>query len=105
MFDVYIMGIFGLLAYFMRKAGFGTAPTILGVILASMLEANFRRTLILAKGNMLAYFFIRPISIVLALLVIGSLLLPIIVNKVKRKMNSDLKIEEDPENYVSGDID
>lgn len=105
MFDVYVMGAFGLVAYFMRKSGFGTAPTILGVILAPMLEANYRRSLVLAKGNMIAYFFDRPIAIVLFIMVLIALLAPIIVNKVKRKMNSDLNIENDPEAYVSADVD
>lgn len=105
MFDVYVMGAFGFIAYFMRKSGFGTAPTILGVILAPMLEANFRRALVLSRGSMMTYFFDRPIAVVLFIMVAASLLLPIIVNKVKRKMNSDLNINDDPENYVSGDID
>jgi len=89
----------------MRKSGFGTAPTILGVILAPMLEANYRRSLVLAKGNMFAYFLDRPIALVLFAMVLIALLAPIIVNKVKRKMNSDLSIDDDSEAYVSSDVD
>ena len=104
-FDVYIMVGFGLLAYFMRKSGFGTAPTILGVILANMLEANFRRALILSKGSMIIYFLSRPISVVLFALVLVSFLAPFLVNRVRGKMNKDLSIENDPKAYESSDLD
>ena len=105
MFDVYVMAAFGLLAYFMRKSGFGTAPTILGVILANLLEANFRRALVLSKGSIVTYFFSRPIAIVLALLVIVSFLAPFVVNRIKGKMNKDLGVDDDPSSYESSDLD
>ena len=55
-FDVYTMIAFGLLGYFMRKSGFGTAPTILGIILGPILESNFRRALVLSKGKLSSIF-------------------------------------------------
>ncbi|MEL7650000.1 MAG: tripartite tricarboxylate transporter permease [Sedimentibacter sp.] len=87
LFDVYIMIAFGVIAYFMRKSGFGTAPTILGIILAPMLEANFRRALVLSKGNLVNYFFSRPISVVLFIMVIVALFAPMIIKKVNNKLN------------------
>ncbi|MGI6114218.1 MAG: tripartite tricarboxylate transporter permease [Mahellales bacterium] len=92
-FDVYIMVAFGLIAYFMRKSGFGTAPTILGVILAPMLEANFRRALVLSKGNLIRYFFSRPIAMTLFMLVVLALFLPFIVERINKKMSADLNID------------
>lgn len=87
LFDIYIMIAFGLIAYFMRKSGFGTAPTILGIILAPMLEANFRRALVFAKGDLVSYFFSRPISVVLFIMVIVALFAPMIIKKVNNKLN------------------
>lgn len=100
-FDVYVMIAFGLIAYFMRKLGFGTAPTILGVILAPMLEANFRRALILSKGDIVAYFFSRPIAVVLFIIVIMALFAPMIIKKINAKMN----IKVDSDSYISKDVD
>lgn len=105
MFDVYIMGAFGLIAYFMRKSGFGTAPTILGVILGSMLEANWRRALVLSKGSMFTYFLNRPIALVILVLILASLFVPVIMGRIKKKMNSDLKVEADDKSYESADVD
>lgn len=89
-FDVYVMIFFGVLGYFMRKAGFGAAPTILGVILGTMIESNFRRAIVLSKGSMIGYFFTRPIAIFLFALVIVAMFAPVVMSKVKSKMKADL---------------
>jgi TctA family transporter len=60
-FDVGVMLAFGVLAYFMEANGFPIAPTILGVVLGSMLEQNLVTSMIKAEGSVLA-FFDRPIS-------------------------------------------
>ncbi len=91
-FDVYTMIAFGLLGYFMRKSGFGTAPTILGIILGPILESNFRRALVLSKGNLVQYFFTRPIAIVLFILVVSTLFLPLIMGRINKKMSADLNM-------------
>lgn len=105
MFDVYVMLAFGLVGYFMRKTGFGSAPTILGIILAVMVESSFRRALVLSKGNLISYFFTRPIAMFLFVLVIAALFAPVIMKGVNKKMSSDLKLKDDPKAYESKDVD
>jgi putative tricarboxylic transport membrane protein len=91
-FDVYIMAFFGILGYFMRKTGFGAAPLILGVILSSMVEANFRRCLVLSRdSNLLIYFLSRPVSVVIILLIILGLCTPLIVKRINSRMKNDIK--------------
>jgi TctA family transporter len=63
-FAITIILIFGVLAYFMEENGFPVAPTILGVILGTMLEENFISSMIKSDGRFLA-FFERPIAAVL----------------------------------------
>ena len=92
MFDVVIMIIFGLVGYFIKLGGFGAAPLVLGVILSPLLEGNFRRALILSRGDMFGYFFSRPISLVIGVFVIASLFAPYLMNKVDKKT----KVEETP---------
>lgn len=85
--DVVLMLIFGLLGYFMRKTGFASAPLILGLILSNMVESNYRRALILARGkNIFAYFFSRTPSVILIILIVFAVLSPVIVKLVKSKM-------------------
>ncbi len=81
MYDVWIMIIFGLLGYIMRKFGFPPAATVLGLVLGPIAELGLRQSLVLGEGALLAYFFGRPISVVLMALIIISLLLPLIRRK------------------------
>ena len=84
MFDVVLCLIFGLLGYAMKKHDFATAPMVLGMILSDICEDNWRRAVILSRGDMMGYFLRRPIAIILALCIITSLLLPFISNIIKK---------------------
>lgn len=88
MFDVSVMLVFGIMGYFLKTTGFATAPLILGMVLSPIAENNWRRALILSRGNMWKYFLSRPISIVLLLLVVLSLFAPIVIDKVNKKSKS-----------------
>lgn len=72
-FDVYLALVFGLLGYAMRMFGFEPAPLLIGFVLGPMIEENFRRAMLMARGNFLALFE-RPISGTLLTLAIGLLL-------------------------------
>ena len=75
-FGISIMLVMGVLAYFMEENGFPVAPTILGIVLGTMLEDNFMSSMIKADGD-LSGFFSRPIAAVLGTLVILLWLVPI----------------------------
>jgi putative tricarboxylic transport membrane protein len=70
--DVAIMTIMGALGYLLRKFDFETAPVVLGLILAPMIEMSFRQSLSMSSGNY-GIFITRPIA--LAMLMIGLSLL------------------------------
>jgi putative tricarboxylic transport membrane protein len=72
-FDIWIMLIFGVVGYFMRKLGFPIAPMVLASVLAQMLETSLGQSLLISQGSVLI-FFDRPISatfMALAFLSIG----------------------------------
>jgi len=50
-FDVGIVIGAGLLGYFMRHFGFPVLPAVLGVVLGELIEANYRRSLLLSGGD------------------------------------------------------
>jgi putative tricarboxylic transport membrane protein len=60
-FDVYVMLIFGVLGWIMRKFGYEGAPLILAFILGPMLENALRQSLLISQGSFLI-FVTRPIS-------------------------------------------
>ncbi len=72
-FDLWVMLIFGVIGYFMRKFGYPIAPMVLSSVLAQMLETALGQALLISQGSPLI-FFTRPISavfMVLAFLSIG----------------------------------
>ncbi len=72
--DVGIMAIMGALGYVLRKFEFDTAPIVLGVILAPMLEMALRQSLAMSGGNY-AIFFTRSISASMLFVAVALLLL------------------------------
>lgn len=84
LFDVAIVltvGVFGYLASFL---GFQPAPLLLGFVLGPMLEENFRRALVLSRGD-ISVFMTRPISGVC--MVVIFLMLALVAYKHLRKRN------------------
>lgn len=63
-FDVLIMLVFGLLGYTMLKVGLPLAPMLLAMILAPIVETNFRRAMIISENDY-SIFFTRPVSLVI----------------------------------------
>jgi putative tricarboxylic transport membrane protein len=72
--DVGIMSAMGLIGYVLRKFDFETAPIVLGVVLASILEMSLRQSLAMSNGKY-SIFFQRPIS---AVFLAGTLILIVI---------------------------
>lgn len=90
MSEVVVMLVFGLIGYLMKMFDFEPAPLVLGVVLADILESNFRRTLIMAapKGGLIPYFFTRPVSIIIVLVILGFALAPVIGKLISAKRTS-----------------
>src|ERR687892_2450679 len=70
--DVGIMTAMGGLGYVLRKFDFETAPIVLGLILAPLLEMSFRQSLSMSSGS---YQVFINRTIALAMLIVGSVLL------------------------------
>lgn len=83
-FGVLVMLLAGVLAFFMERWGFPVAPTILGVVLGTMLEEHFFSSLVKADGNLLA-FFERPIAGTLGVLTIALWSWPLIRRALARR--------------------
>ena len=76
-FDIYIMVLFGVVGYLMKKFGYEPAPLVLAFVLGPMLENNLRKSLILSQGDF-STFVTRPLSAIALLLALALLLSPLI---------------------------
>jgi putative tricarboxylic transport membrane protein len=77
-FDIYLMGLFGLLGYVFVKLGCEPAPMLLAFILGPLMEEYLRRAMLISRGNPLV-FVQRPISatlLALAVLAMCAVLIP-----------------------------
>src|SRR5262245_51665799 len=73
LFDIWVMLIFGLIGFVLRRLKFPMPPLILGLVLGDLLEKNLTRGLVLSDGS-LAPFFTRPIAGTIAAITIASAL-------------------------------
>ncbi|UFJ40301.1 tripartite tricarboxylate transporter permease [Brevibacillus humidisoli] len=77
MFEVWIMLLFGVVGYFMKKYEFSPASLILGLVLGKMMEETFRRQLLITDGDY-SSFVTQPISAIILLLAVVSLFYPVL---------------------------
>jgi putative tricarboxylic transport membrane protein len=63
MFPVGEVLVIRILGYVLLRLGFHPAPILLGFVLGSRFEENFRRAMLIARGD-LSVFVTRPISAV-----------------------------------------
>jgi putative tricarboxylic transport membrane protein len=95
--DVGIMSVMGLLGYVLRKFNFETAPVVLGVVLAPIIEMSLRQALAMSNGSY-AIFYQRPVSavfLVSALLMILLALKPLIRKGMDWKWREQLAKADD----------
>lgn len=92
--DMFVMLVFGLFGYLIRKFGYDAPPLVLALVLGPMMESALRRSLLMSDGSPLI-FFQRPISGAFLLMTILMLLSSLIPAVKKRK--AKLPLEEDDE--------
>ena len=86
MHDVWLMLIFGIVGYLMRKLDYPLAPAVLAIVLGPLAEPALRQSLLISSGDF-SIFFTRPYSapIMIAALILLSLpLLKPIMKLVRR---------------------
>jgi len=77
-FDIYIMLIFGIMGYLMKKFEYEGAPLVLAFVLGPMMENDLRKSLIMSQGDF-SIFLTRPLaaaSLIIALILLISPLIP-----------------------------
>jgi putative tricarboxylic transport membrane protein len=83
---------FGIAGYALHKIGCEAAPLILGFVLGPLMEENFRRSMLISRGDPMI-FLERPIS--LAFLIAGALLLAIALNSAFGRRRNEIFVDED----------
>jgi putative tricarboxylic transport membrane protein len=90
MHDVWLMLVFGIVGYLMRKLDYPMAPAVLAIVLGPLAETSMRQSLLMSSGSFEIFFF-RPISGCIMAIAVILLLMPLINsfnNKMRRKISS-----------------
>ncbi|WP_341249038.1 tripartite tricarboxylate transporter permease [Cupriavidus pauculus] len=74
-FDVFMAAAFGVIGYLFLKLKCEPAPLLLGFVLGPMMEENFRRSLLLSRGDF-TVFVTRPLS--MGLLIAAAALVAVV---------------------------
>jgi len=91
-FDIYTTAAFGVIGYIWSKLRCEGAPLLLGLVLGPMMEENFRRALLLSRGNYNT-FIDRPLSA--SLLAVALILVIIVALPSIKKKRKETFVEED----------
>ena len=84
MFEVWLMLIFGVLAYLLGRAKIPFVPMMLAFVLTPMLEMYMRQSFDMGNGD-ISIFFRSPISITIAIFIVIFCSAPAMINKLKKK--------------------
>lgn len=85
--EVWLIAGFGLMGYALMRLSFEPAPLLMGFVLGPLLEEQFRRALIISRGDAMV-FIERPISAVLIL--ISAVVLTLMVLPALRRKRRDV---------------
>ena len=91
-FDLYMTAFFGVVGYIWSKLRCEGAPLLLGLVLGPMMEENFRRALLLSRGDFTT-FVERPLSA--SLLGAAVVLVVLVALPNIRKKREEAFVEED----------
>lgn len=83
LFDSWVCIGFGILGWILKRYGYQPAPVVLGLVLGTMLELNYRRAILMGGPTI---FFTSPLSLILLIAAAFSFVAPIYRARKKRKV-------------------
>jgi putative tricarboxylic transport membrane protein len=83
-YDIYVMMVFGVVGYLMKKFEYEPAPLVLALVLGPVTERAFRQSLIISSGSP-SIFVTRPISAIFVFAAAVILFSPIILKLIGKE--------------------
>ena len=83
MHDVWLMFLFGVAGYFLRKLNYPVAPAVLAIVLGPLAERSLRQSLLASQGDPLI-FVERPISATCMFLALVLVAVPLVRRLLRR---------------------
>jgi len=83
-FDLFLVIVFGVIGYLMKKFGFEPGPLVLAFVLGSVMEIAVRQSLLIFEGDVTG-FVTRPISGTVLAILLAVLVLPLVKLVLKKQ--------------------
>lgn len=96
LFDVWLVVIFGLVGYIMRKTDFPTAPVVLAFVLGPLFEQSLRRSLVISQGDP-SIFVTRPWAVVFLVITVLIFLVPVLLRLRARAVPPPVATSSSPD--------
>ncbi len=96
--DVWLMLLFGIVGYLMRKLDYPLAPAVLAIVLGPLAEPALRQSLLISSGDM-SIFFTRPYSgpiMIAALILLFLPVLQILIRRIRGSRQSPASSDDTP---------
>ncbi|GMA15001.1 tripartite tricarboxylate transporter permease [Deinococcus metallilatus] len=93
-FDLFLLALFGVIGYGMRRFDFPVTPAIIGVILGPVAEAQFRTALQQSNGDF-SIFARQPLTAGILLIVAMALILPPVL-RMRAARRAALRMRQEP---------
>ena len=84
MHDVWLMFLFGVAGYFLRKLNYPVAPAVLAIVLGPLAERSLRQSLLASQGDP-AIFIERPISATCMFLALVLVAVPLVRRLIRHR--------------------
>jgi putative tricarboxylic transport membrane protein len=88
MHDVWLMLLFGVVGYLLRKLNYPVAPAVLAIVLGPLAEQSFRQSLLMSQAEM-SIFVNRPLSAMFLAIAVLLAAYPAISRLIKSRKKAD----------------
>lgn len=95
MHDVWLMLVFGIVGYLMRKLDYPLAPAVLAIVLGPLAEPALRQSLLIGDGSFVI-FFERPYSSPIMIIALILLFLPLLKKAWNRMRKPQAAAQDGP---------
>ena len=95
-FDMFLMLLFGIVGWLMRRTGFPAVAVVLGIVLGPIADAELIRSFERYGSDFYIYFFTRPISLVLLIMIVVGVVGPHLYSRhIQSQRMPNVRGEED----------
>ncbi|HYF46476.1 MAG TPA: tripartite tricarboxylate transporter permease, partial [Acidimicrobiales bacterium] len=95
MYSVWVVLVFGVIGYFMKRLDLPMAPLVLGLVLGPLFEKALVQTSAIGDGNLLIVFT-RPLALVVLAIAVLQLAAPSIMARLLRRRATTRSRRSDP---------